>query len=764
MNELINIPTLPTKDTVVFPYIEIAIIVNDEKSVRVIEKTIKREDKFLFVVPQIDNAKKEGALSLYRYGTLVHLERFEKMENEGFKILVKGYKRGRLVNFRESDYFNSDIVLEPVKMNKGKYVEVLSRELIKSFEKYASKKEYITPEFILDLSQIKNYDKVAYIIISNLSVKAEEKRKILGISKLRELLFELNNLLLKELEYIELEQKIEDSVKSQLSEGQKQYYLKERLKAIQKELGDDGLSDDLEVLEGKILKAGMPKDVKEKALGELKKLSKMMPISPEAAVSRAYIEWLCDIPWKKRTKDNLDIKHAKKILDKNHFGLEKVKERLLEYLAVMKLVKRIKGQIICFVGAPGVGKTSLGKSIAEALGRNFVRISLGGVHDEAEIRGHRKTYVGALPGKIIQQMKYAKTKNPVFLLDEVDKIGKDFRGDPASALLEVLDPELNNTFMDHYLEVPYDLSDVLFIVTANTVHTIPPALLDRMEVIYLPGYLLYEKMNIARYFLIPKEFKNNGIEKKDLTIKDDALEKIIMEYTYEAGVRNLQREIAKICRKTAMRKVKNLKTGIEVNAKNLKKYIGAPKFIQTDIIKRRIGVATGLAWTENGGDILNIEVIFVPGQGNLILTGQLGDVMQESCKGALTYIRKNASKYKIKEDFYKKMDIHIHVPEGAVPKDGPSAGITIASAILSALLKKPTRADIAMTGEITITGEVLPIGGLQEKIVAAQLRGLKEVIIPKKNKADFDELPKRTKSAIKVRYVTTLDEVFKLVF
>lgn len=762
MNEYIKIPTLPVRELVVFPYIEIAIIVNDEKLTEIVDVATKREDRLLFVVPQTN--KGNDKLKLGKYGTLVRIEQLGKTENNGIKILVKGYSRAKLVNFREEDYFNSDIVVEQIKMNRGKYVEVLARELIKNFEQYAVKRGNISPEFVLDLSQTKKFDKLAYIVVSNLPLRADEKRKVLEIDNLKELLFELNNILLKELEYIELEQKIERSVKAQLSEGQKQYYLKEQLKAIQKELGDDGTGNDIEYLEDRIFKANMPEEAEEKALGELKKLSKMMPISPEAAVTRTYIEWLCDLPWASRTKDNLNIEHAKKILNKNHFGLEKVKERLLEYLAVMKLVKRIKGQIICFVGAPGVGKTSLGRSIAEALGRRFVRISLGGVHDEAEIRGHRKTYVGALPGKIIQQMKYAETRNPVFLLDEVDKIGKDFRGDPASALLEVLDPELNNTFMDHYLEVPYDLSDVLFIVTANTIHTIPPALLDRMEVIYLPGYMLYEKMNIAKYFLIPKEFKNNGITVKDLKIEDDALEKIVMEYTYEAGVRNLQREIAKICRKIAMKKVKNQKTGIVVTKSNLKKYIGAPKFIQTDIIKRRIGVATGLAWTENGGDILNIEVVLVPGQGNLILTGQLGDVMQESCKGALTYIRKNSKKYKINENFYKKNDIHIHVPEGAVPKDGPSAGITIASAILSALIKKPTRADIAMTGEITITGEVLPIGGLQEKIVAAQLRGIKEVIIPKKNKADFAELPKRTKSAIKVHYVSTLDEVLKLVF
>jgi len=762
MNEYIKIPTLPVRELVVFPYIEIAIIVNDEKLTEIVDVAAKREDRLLFVVPQTN--KGNDKLKLGKYGTLVRIEQLGKTENNGIKILVKGYSRAKLVNFREEDYFNSDIVVEQIKMNRGKYVEVLARELIKNFEQYAVKRGNISPEFVLDLSQTKKFDKLAYIVVSNLPLKADEKRKVLEIDNLKELLFELNNILLKELKYIELEQKIERSVKAQLSEGQKQYYLKEQLKAIQKELGDDGTGNDIEYLEDRIFKANMPEEAEEKALGELKKLSKMMPISPEAAVTRTYIEWLCDLPWASRTEDNLNIEHAKKILNKNHFGLEKVKERLLEYLAVMKLVKRIKGQIICFVGAPGVGKTSLGRSIAEALGRRFVRISLGGVHDEAEIRGHRKTYVGALPGKIIQQMKYAETRNPVFLLDEVDKIGKDFRGDPASALLEVLDPELNNTFMDHYLEVPYDLSDVLFIVTANTIHTIPPALLDRMEVIYLPGYMLYEKMNIAKYFLIPKEFKNNGITVKDLKIEDDALEKIVMEYTYEAGVRNLQREIAKICRKIAMKKVKNQKTGIVVTKSNLKKYIGAPKFIQTDIIKRRIGVATGLAWTENGGDILNIEVVLVPGQGNLILTGQLGDVMQESCKGALTYIRKNSKKYKINENFYKKNDIHIHVPEGAVPKDGPSAGITIASAILSALIKKPTRADIAMTGEITITGEVLPIGGLQEKIVAAQLRGIKEVIIPKKNKADFAELPKRTKSAIKVHYVSTLDEVLKLVF
>ncbi|MCK4545118.1 endopeptidase La [candidate division WOR-3 bacterium] len=765
MRELIDVPTLPLRDLTVFPYMEVPIIVGRECSIKAINKVLKSNEKLLFVVSQkIASVENPREKDLYRYGTLVNVEKVIKSQDETIKILVRGQERAKIVNFKIKDAYLSDLVIEPLKKNKGKYVEALVRKLLKCFNNYASLKEYFPPEFLYEIQHIKQYEELAYIIASNIDIKQEQKQNLIEIEYLRELLFELNNILITELEYIAIEKKIENSVKSQLSEGQRQYYLKEQIKAIQKELGESNIDKEMIELHKRILNAKMPKDIEGKAMGEFSKLSKMMPISPEAAVTRTYIEWLCDLPWKKYTKDTLDISAAKKILDKNHYGLEKVKCRLLEYLAVLKLVKKIKGQIICLVGAPGVGKTSLGQSIAETLNRKFVRISLGGVHDEAEIRGHRKTYVGALPGKILQQIKHAGTRNPVFLLDEVDKIGKDFRGDPASALLEVLDPELNNTFMDHYLEVPFDFSDVLFIVTANTVHTIPPALLDRMEVIYLPGYLPYEKMNIAKNFLIPKEFKNNGIIKSDLDLKDDALEKIIMEYTYEAGVRNLQREIAKICRKIAMRKVTFKKTGVKISNKNIKKYIGAPKYIQTDILESRIGVATGLAWTENGGDILNIEVVPIPGQGNLILTGQLGEIMQESCKAAVTYIRKNASKYSIKTDFNKKYDLHIHVPEGAVPKDGPSAGVTVASAILSSLIKKPTNRNVAMTGEITITGEILPIGGLQEKIVAAQLKGIKSIIIPDKNKADFEELPDNAKKDIKINYVHNLEEVFKLIF
>jgi len=765
MRELIDVPTLPLRDLTVFPYMEVPIIVGREYSIKAINKVLKSNEKLLFVVSQkIAGVENPREKDLYRYGTLVNVEKVIKSQDETIKILVRGQERARIVNFKTKDAYLSDLVIEPLKKNKGKYVEALVRKLLKCFNSYASLKEYFPPEFLYEIQHIKQYEELAYIVASNIDIKQEQKQNLIEIKQLRELLFELNNILITELEYIAIEKKIENSVKSQLSEGQRQYYLKEQIKAIKKELGESNIDKEMIELHKRILNAKMPKDIERKAIGEFSKLSKMMPISPEAAVTRTYIEWLCDLPWKKYTKDTLDIGAAKKILDKNHYGLEKVKCRLLEYLAVLKLVKKIKGQIICFVGAPGVGKTSLGQSIAETLNRKFVRISLGGVHDEAEIRGHRKTYVGALPGKILQQIKHAGTRNPVFLLDEVDKIGKDFRGDPASALLEVLDPELNNTFMDHYLEVPFDFSDVLFIVTANTIHTIPPALLDRMEVIYLPGYLPYEKMNIAKNFLIPKEFKNNGIIKSDLGFKDDALEKIIMEYTYEAGVRNLQREIAKICRKIAMRKVTFKKTGVKITNKNIKKYIGAPKYIQTDILESRIGVATGLAWTENGGDILNIEVVPIPGQGHLILTGQLGEIMQESCKAAVTYIRKNASKYSIKTDFNKKYDLHIHVPEGAVPKDGPSAGVTVASAILSSLIKKPTNRNVAMTGEITITGEILPIGGLQEKIVAAQLKGIKSIIIPDKNKADFEELPDNAKKDIKINYVHNLEEVFKLIF
>jgi len=697
-------------------------------------------------------------------GVLAHVHPpLVKRMNE--KMIFEGMERVRIVGWREKDTVMLAKVetIETPEEEFGVEEEALLRSVKRAFERYLSIEPDIAGEIIDVFREIKKPEGVLNFIGTYSPLPVEVKENLLRIPSLIERLRYLREALEREMHILILQKKIDKKVKEEMARTQRQYYLSEQLKVIKRELGKE--DDEILELENKIEQSGMPDDVRRKALRELEKLKKAPPISPEATVIRNYLDWLVSLPWNTYTKDNLDITHAKRILDEDHYGLKDIKERILEYLSVIKLSGKVTGQIICFVGPPGVGKTSLARSIARALGRKFVRVSLGGIKDEAEIRGHRRTYVGALPGKIIQRIRDAGTKNPVFLLDEIDKIGKDFRGDPAAALLEALDPEVNHSFHDHYLEVPFDLSSVLFITTANVTHTIPPALLDRMEVIELPGYLEPEKQKIAKYFLVPKVLKRCGLDRKEVKINDGAIRKIIRNYTKEAGVRNLEREIEKVARKIAKRIAEGEKRAYRITAKNVEDYLGPPRFFPDKIPKgKRIGIATGLAVTEAGGETIQVEVEVMEGNGNLILTGQLGDVMKESAQAALSYLRANCHELGLPPDFYKKKDIHIHVPEGAVPKDGPSAGITIMLAILSALKKKPTSPGIAMTGEITLRGDVLPVGGLKEKIVAAKTVGIKRVIIPWENERQIKELPEEAKEGLEIIPVRRVEEVIRIAF
>ena len=704
---------------------------------------------------------------MYEVGTLVQIMQMYRLPDGTVKILVEGIKRAELVDLIEVDPFYKAKIKEITeKKDKGIKVEALMRSVISEFEKYIKLNKKIPPETLLTVINIEDPGRLSDTIASHLLVRVAEKQKLLSIDSSYERLAELLKILINENSILELEEQIQGKVRREMERTQKEYYLREQLRIIQQELGkeDDTLSEIREYKE-KIKKAKLPKEVEEKALKEVKRLEKIPPMAAEGAVVRNYLDWILSLPWNKKTRDRLDIKRAEKILNEDHYGLEKVKERILEYLAVKTLTKTLKGPILCFVGPPGVGKTSLAKSIARSLGRKFVRMSLGGVRDEAEIRGHRRTYVGALPGRIIQYIRQAKSKNPVFLMEEVDKMSTDFRGDPSAALLEVLDPEQNNEFVDHYLEVPFDLSDVMFITTANVLYTIPQPLQDRMEIIHIPGYTDVEKFHIAKRFLIPKQLKLHGLNEKILAFTDQAIYKIIREYTKEAGVRNLEKNIAAICRKVAREIVTNGKKEkqIKISSSKIEKYLGPPKFRHDEKEERdEIGVATGLAWTQYGGEILSVETVIMPGKGKLILTGQLGDVMQESAQAALSYIRSKCEELNIDSNKFEKWDIHIHVPEGAIPKDGPSAGITMATSLVSALTERPVRKDVAMTGEITLRGKVLPIGGLKEKILAAYQAGIKEVILPAKNEKDLVEIPKTILKKIKVNLVTNVDEVFKI--
>lgn len=760
----LKLPLLALRGVLVYPTIVLHLDVGRKKSIAALE-TAMMGDQTIFLVTQkevaIEEPKKDD---LYRIGTIAKIKQMIKLPNGTIRILVEGIERAEIVRFIETE---NEFVVEvyPLEDIYGdRYEEeALMRQLINQFEEYIKISRKVTKEILATVIDIDDPSRLAYMISAHVPLKIKDKQSLLEINQIKNRLQHLLTLLANEKKVLDLERKIGKRVQSSMERTQKEYYLREQLKAIQKELAEgDGKLSEIDQLRENIMRAKMPEHVTEVALEELERYERVPQNSAESAVIRNYLDWLISIPWYKKTKDTIDIKKVKKILDKEHYGLEKVKERILEYLAVQKLTESIRGPIICLVGPPGVGKTSLAKSIARSINRNFVRISLGGVRDEAEIRGHRRTYIGAMPGRIIQGMKKAKTINPVFLLDEIDKMSNDFRGDPAAALLEVLDPEQNNSFSDHFIEEPYDLSNVMFIATANYVNHIPSPLLDRMELISLPGYTEVEKMHIAKEHLIPKQIKENGLQRGNLQIRDDALIKLIREYTREAGVRELERMIATLCRKTAKLIISGNQKRVIVTAKRLGELLGKPLYRYGRMeLEDQVGTATGLAYTPFGGDTLSIEVAHYPGKGELILTGKLGDVMQESAQAAFSYIRSRAEELNIAADFHKKYDIHIHVPEGATPKDGPSAGITIATALISSLTGRKVRRDVGMTGEITLRGNVLPIGGLKEKALSAHRAGLRKIIIPADNERDLEDIPKSVRDDLEFILVKHLDEVLK---
>ncbi|TMQ58763.1 MAG: endopeptidase La [Candidatus Eisenbacteria bacterium] len=761
-----RIPLLPLRDVVIFPYMTIPLLVGRVPSVNAIEAAVQR-DRVLFVLAQRrPDVPDPVAKDLYRVGTVVRVLQLFRLPDGTMRVLVEGICRARAKKFfRGSEYMSTSVAIIEDKVRQDAQLEAMTRNVLASFNDYVHLNRRVPDEVLSTANNIGNPVLLSYTVASHLILKVAVKQAVLEEDDLTERFRQLSKTLANELEILKLERKIEGQVRSQVHKNQKEFYLNEQLKAIRKELGyQNEFSNEIDELVQAVKKAKMPVEVHDKAVKEIDKLGKMSFMSPEATVVRNYVDWLVSLPWAHKTDDNPDIQSVEKILDEDHYGLKKVKERIIEYLAVLKLSGSLKGPILCFVGPPGVGKTSLGKSIARALGRKFVRMSLGGVRDEAEIRGHRRTYIGSMPGRIIQAMKRAGSMNPVLLLDEIDKLGTDFRGDPASALLEVLDPEQNHTFNDHYLEVDFDLSQVMFLTTSNTLYSIPPALLDRMEIIRLPGYLEFEKVEIAKNFLIPKELKANGLVPKDVQMNDAAIRAVINAYTREAGVRNLEREIAAICRKVARRKATLKKPRVfRIVEKQLPKFLGVPKYLDSQIERRsRVGVATGLAWTEAGGDLLNIEVSILAGTGVLMLTGKLGETMRESGQAALSYSRSRAISLGLDKDFYKGIDVHVHLPEGAIPKDGPSAGIAMATALVSALTGVPTRDDVAMTGEITLLGNVLPIGGLNEKVVAAKRAGVKTVIIPKLNEKDLQELPDFIREDLQFKLVETMDEVLEV--
>ena len=760
-----KLPMMPLRDMVIFPYMMMPFVVGRESSVRALEEALTG-DRQIFLATQHDASVDEpNAKEIYQVGSICNIVQNVKMPDGNIKVLVEGVERAKSIEVNDSDGF----FVATVRVGKSQFemtpaVEQLMTRVTGLFEQYVKLQQSLNYETIIASVRMDEPAKLSDTIAANLQLGVEEKQDLLAIFDPASRLARIADVLDVEIEKLDLDRNIQSRVKRQMERAQKEYYLNEKIKAIQKELGR-GEKSEFDELRKKIEVAGMPKEVLDKAIQELKKLEAMPPMSAESTVSRNYIDWLLAVPWKKRSKETRSIEYAEKVLNTDHYGLEKIKERILEFLAVRQLVKNPKGSILCFAGPPGVGKTSLGMSIAKATGRKFVRLSLGGIRDEAEIRGHRRTYIGALPGQIIQHMKRAGTKNPVFLLDEVDKMASDFRGDPASALLEVLDPEQNSTFQDHYLDVDYDLSQVLFVATANVMHTVPPALQDRMEVLRLQGYTEQEKLEIARQYLVKKQRAQTGMSEKNLIFKDDAITEIIRSYTREAGVRNLEREIGNICRKVARRVVKGGKKaqGRDHRREHLHEFLGVAKFRDSEVHeKSEVGLVTGLAWTEVGGSILTTEVQVLDGKGKLTITGQLGDVMQESAQAALSYIRGRAQALGLSREFYRNVDLHLHVPEGAIPKDGPSAGITMATALASALAKIPVRRDIAMTGEITLRGKVLAIGGLKEKLLAALRAGIFEVILPRANEKEIAELPDNIKSSMKLYFVDNMDEVLAL--
>ncbi|KAB3530077.1 endopeptidase La [Alkaliphilus serpentinus] len=761
-----EIPLIPLRGLTVFPYMVLHFDVGRERSINALEEAMVN-DQLIFLASQ-----KEAEVNLptskdfYQIGTVSKIKQMLKLPGDTIRVLVEGISRGRIIKvLKEEPYFMVEIEEEhhQGEVQKNQDVIAYMRSVLEAFEQYIEVSNKISPEVLLSVAEIELPGRLADTIAANITLKQSQKQEILEAFNPKDRLEVLYKILLEEIQILEIEQKINSRVKKQINKVQKEYYLREQLKAIQKELGEDeGIVEEVDDFRQQLKKLKLPKEINEKVDREIHRLLKLSPASAETGVIRNYIDWVLNLPWNKETKDKLDLKESSAILDEDHYGLEKVKERILEYLAIRQLAKSMKGPILCLVGPPGVGKTSIAKSIARALNRKFVRMSLGGVRDEAEIRGHRRTYVGAIPGRIISAIRQVGSKNPVFLLDEIDKLASDFRGDPAAALLEVLDPEQNNSFTDHFLEVPFNLSKVMFVTTANSLDTIPRPLLDRMEVIRIAGYTEEEKYNIAERYLLPKQIKEHGLEEEQLNISEKAIRDIINNYTRESGVRNLERQIANVCRKTAKRIIEEKIGVVKINPNNLKKYLGNPIYrYEMANLKDEVGIVRGLAWTPVGGDTLSIEVTPMKGSGKLVLTGQMGDVMKESAKAGISYIRSRVEELKINEDFHNALDIHIHIPEGAIPKDGPSAGISMATAVISALTKIPVSKDVAMTGEITLRGRVLPIGGVKEKVLAARRAGIKTVLLPKANEKDMEDIPDNVKRNIKFVLVDHMDEVLE---
>ena len=753
-------PVLPLRDIVVFPHMIVPLFVGREKSIRALEE-VMRNDTYILLATQMSAGDDEPAKdAIYQVGTLAQVLQLLKLPDNTVKVLVEGVERAKISKYTDrTEFFEAEATTLPSEVKNPVEVEALARSVVTEFESYVKLNKKVSPEVVGVISQVEDQSKLADTVASHLAVKIPEKQAVLELTNVSTRLEKVLSLMESEISVLQVEKRIRTRVKRQMEKTQREYYLNEQMKAIQKELGDEEGKDELQELEDKIKRTKLSKEAREKATHELKKLRQMSPMSAEATVVRNYLDWLLSIPWNNKSKIKKDLSFAEKTLDGDHFGLEKVKERIVEYLAVQSRANKLTGPILCLVGAPGVGKTSLGKSIAKATGREFVRVSLGGVRDEAEIRGHRRTYIGSMPGKVIQSMRKAKKSNPLFLLDEVDKMGADFRGDPSSALLEVLDPEQNHTFNDHYLEVDYDLSNVMFVTTANTLN-IPPALLDRMEVIRIAGYTEDEKVEIARRHLIPNLLTKHGLKLAEWSLDQEALLTIIRRYTREAGVRNLERELANLLRKAVKEIMAEKKDSVAVTAGNLEKYLGVPKYRFGEAEREdQVGIATGLAWTDAGGELLTIESLMMPGKGKMTVTGNLRDVMKESISAAASYVRSRAAGLGIKPPLFDKKDIHVHVPEGATPKDGPSAGVAMATAIVSVMTGIPIRKDVAMTGEITLRGRVLPIGGLKEKLLAAHRGGIKKVLIPEENAKDLAEIGDNVKSGLEVIPVSRMDEV-----
>ena len=764
--KLRRIPCLPLRGLTVFPYMVLHFDVGRQKSIAALEEAMINDQELLLVTQKDAKMDDPGFDDIYHVGTVSKIKQLLKLPGDTIRVLVEGLRRGRIVECISTDpYFEVKIEeIEETDPEPGNLEqEALMRSMLDIFEDYVKLGNRVSPDTLISVNAVEKPGQLADIIAANVLVKIEDKQSILEAFDPRDRLEKLYGILTREIQILEIERKINQRVKKQIDKLQREYYLREQLKAIQKELGEkDGIGEEVDEYRRKIEEAQLPEEAYEKAMKELDRLSRMPQGSPEIGIIRTYLDWLVELPWNVETEDNTDIKRAAKILDEDHYGLEKVKERVLEYLAVHQLTQQMKGPILCFVGPPGVGKTSIARSIARALNRKFVRMSLGGVRDEAEIRGHRRTYVGAIPGRIIASIKQAGTRNPVFLFDEIDKMSSDFRGDPASAMLEVLDPEQNFAFRDHYLEVPFDLSKVMFLTTANTLETIPRPLLDRMEVIHISGYTEEEKLHIASRYLIPKQVREHGLKEGSVQIPERAIRDIINYYTREAGVRNLERQIATICRKAARQILETNQQRVRITGGNLKRYLGVPIYRYEKAGQHdQAGIVTGLAWTAVGGETLLVEAIHMPGTGKLVLTGQLGDIMKESAQAGFSYIRSKVRDFGIDPDFYNNTDIHVHIPEGAIPKDGPSAGITMTTAIISALTGIPARSDVAMTGEITLRGRVLPIGGLKEKVLAAHRAGITKVIIPAENEKDMREIPENVKRKVKIVLVEHMDQVLE---